>query len=58
MDNEREKLKKNIYTKEIKDHILNLINTKELTIMQAMSKYNIPKTTIYKWVRKQSKTTT
>ena len=51
-------LKKNIYTKEIKDHILNLINTKELTIMQAMSKYNIPKTTIYKWVRKQSKTTT
>ena len=58
MERKHLQLKKNIYTKEIKDHILNLINTKELTIMQAMSKYNIPKTTIYKWVRKQSKTTT
>nr|WP_133943972.1 transposase [Epilithonimonas xixisoli] len=45
--------RKNIYTKEIKDYITELINTKQKTLSEIMEAYNIPKTTLYKWMKKQ-----
>jgi len=44
--------KKNLYTKEIIDFILELIRTGEKTKEQIMKQYNIPKTTLYKWLKK------
>ncbi|WP_317040652.1 transposase [Chryseobacterium jejuense] len=44
--------KKNLYTKEIIDFILELIRTGEKTKEQVMAQYNIPKTTLYKWLKK------
>lgn len=57
MDKEIEKsalpnFRKNIYTKEIIDFILECIQTREMTISQIIEKYNIPKTTLYKWISK------
>lgn len=45
--------RKNIYTKEIKDYIIELVNTKQKTLPEIISEYNIPKTTVYKWMKKQ-----
>lgn len=44
--------RKNIYTKEIIDFILELIENNEKTKQQVMEDYNIPKTTLYKWISK------
>ena len=44
--------RKNIYTKEIIDFILEQISSGEMTKTQVMEKYNIPKTTLYKWISK------
>ena len=44
--------RKNIYTKEIIDFILEQINTKQLTKLDVMERYGIPKTTLYKWISK------
>lgn len=44
--------RKNIYTKEIIDFILEQINSKEITLKQAIERYRIPKTTLYRWVDK------
>ncbi|WP_241486032.1 helix-turn-helix domain-containing protein [Chryseobacterium angstadtii] len=44
--------RKNIYTKEIIDYILDLIQTGEKTKKQVMEEYKIPKTTLYKWLSK------
>ena len=44
--------KKNIYTKEIIDFILEQISSGEMTKIQVMEKYRIPKTTLYKWISK------
>lgn len=44
--------RKNLYTKEIIDFILELISTKEKTIHQITDEFKIPKTTIYKWINK------
>lgn len=44
--------RKHIYTKEIIDFILDLIERKEMTAKQVMEKYHIPKTTLYKWISK------
>ncbi|REC59515.1 transposase [Chryseobacterium pennae] len=44
--------RKNIYTKEIIDFILGKINHGEMTKIEVMFRYNIPKTTLYKWVEK------
>lgn len=44
--------RKNIYTKEVIDFILELIETGEKTKIQIMEEYNIPKTTLYKWISK------
>lgn len=46
------KFRKNIYTKEIIDFILNLIETGEKTKTQVIEEYRIPKTTLYKWFSK------
>lgn len=44
--------KKNIYTKEIIDFVLELIDTEEKTKRQIIEEYKIPKTTLYKWISK------
>lgn len=46
------KFKKNIYTKEIIDFILGLIENGEKTRTQIIAEYRIPKTTLYKWLGK------
>lgn len=47
--------RKNIYTKEIIDFILELVTTGTKTKPEIMEQYKIPKTTLYKWISKQSK---
>ena len=42
--------RKNIYTKEIIDFILEQVSSGEMTKTQVMEKYKIPKTTLYKWI--------
>ncbi len=44
--------RKNIYTKEIIDFILELIKSGEKTRQQIINEYRIPKTTLYKWIKK------
>lgn len=44
--------RKNIYTKEIIEFILNQINSGEKTRQEVISTYHIPKTTLYKWCSK------
>lgn len=46
------KFRKNIYTKQVVDFILELINTGEKTSVQITEEYRIPKTTLYKWLNK------
>jgi hypothetical protein len=51
-------LRKNIYTKEIIDFIIELIETGRKTEMEIVEDYEIPKSTLYKWIfkfKKQSK---
>ncbi|MBL1222315.1 transposase [Chryseobacterium sp. L7] len=44
--------RKNIYTKEVINFILEQIETGKMTKMQVMERYRIPKTTLYKWIKK------
>ncbi|MFP3593248.1 transposase [Chryseobacterium sp. SIMBA_038] len=44
--------RKNIYTKEIIDFIIEIIETKKKTKTQVIKEYKIPKTTLYKWIAK------
>lgn len=44
--------RKNIYTKEVIDFILELLECKEKTKVQIMNEYKIPKTTLYNWIKK------
>ena len=44
--------RKNIYTKEVIDFILEQITTGEMSKKEIIEKYNIPKTTLYKWLSK------
>ena len=44
--------RKNIYTKEIIDFILEQVSSGEMTKTQVMEKYKIPKTTLYIWISK------
>jgi hypothetical protein len=46
--------RKNIYTKELIDFILELINTGQKTKNQVIHEYRIPKTTLYKWISKNN----
>lgn len=47
--------RKNIYTKEVIDFILEQIASEEMTKKQVMSEYLIPQTTLYKWIEKYGK---
>lgn len=47
--------RKNIYTREIIDFILELINTGMKTKAEIITEYRIPKTTLYKWISKETK---
>ena len=44
--------RKNIYTKEIIEFILEQIDTRQMTKNEIMERYRIPKTTLYKWISK------
>lgn len=44
--------RKNIYTKELIDFIIELIEKGEKTKLQIIEEYRIPKTTLYKWITK------
>ena len=44
--------KKSIYTKEVILFICELIKNKEKTFDQVLKEYNIPKTTLYRWLKK------
>ncbi|AZB27395.1 transposase [Chryseobacterium bernardetii] len=44
--------RKNIYTKEIIDFIMERLNNKEKTKFEIMKEYGIPKSTLYKWIHK------
>ncbi|EJL67794.1 helix-turn-helix domain-containing protein [Chryseobacterium populi] len=45
--------RKNLYTKEIIDFILELLEEGEKTKEQIMLEYKIPKTTLYRWIHKK-----
>lgn len=47
--------RKNIYTKEVIDFILEQIASEEMTKNQVISEYFIPRTTLYKWIEKYGK---
>lgn len=47
--------RKNLYTKEIIDFVLNQIKTEAMTKKEVIDKYKIPKTTLYKWLSKYKK---
>lgn len=44
--------RKNIYTREVIDFILEIYNSGEKTKNQIIEEYKIPKTTFYKWLKK------
>jgi len=44
--------RKNIYTKEVIDFILEQLNNNEKTKSQIIEEYRIPKTTLHKWIEK------
>lgn len=44
--------RKNVYTRQVVDFILELINTGQKTKLQVIEEYRIPKTTLYKWISK------
>ena len=48
--------RKNVYTKQVVDFILELINTEQKTKFQIIEEYRIPKTTLYKWISKYNDT--
>lgn len=44
--------KKSIYTREIIEFVLDIVEKQEKTKKQIIEEYNIPKTTLYKWIQK------
>ncbi|WP_172280375.1 transposase [Chryseobacterium sp. LAM-KRS1] len=46
------KFRKNIYTRELITYILEVISTGEMTKLQVIELYGIPKSTLYKWFEK------
>ena len=44
--------RKNIYTKELIEFILQMINSGEKSKTEVINDYRIPKTTLYKWIEK------
>ncbi|NML68720.1 helix-turn-helix domain-containing protein [Chryseobacterium sp. RP-3-3] len=47
--------RKNIYTREVIDFMLEMVENGEKTKKQIIEEYNIPKTTLYKWIEKNRK---
>ena len=47
--------RKNLYNPDIIDWILLKLDKKELSIKEIMEKYHIPKTTIYRWIKRNKK---
>lgn len=47
--------RKNIYTQEVIDFILEQIFSGEMTKSQVIEQYRIPRTTLYKWIDKNKK---
>ncbi|KFE99999.1 transposase [Chryseobacterium formosense] len=45
--------RKNIYTQEIKDFILNRIESGEMTQAEVIKEYSIPKSTLHRWIQKK-----
>ncbi|MBB6329143.1 hypothetical protein HNP24_000093 [Chryseobacterium sediminis] len=50
--------RKNVYTQEMIEFILELIENKEKTKLQIIEEYGIPKTTLFKWITKYNETKT
>ncbi|GEN69625.1 hypothetical protein CRH01_41930 [Chryseobacterium rhizosphaerae] len=46
------RFRKNIYTIEVIKFILDLVRSNEKTKQQIIDEYRIPKTTLYKWLKK------
>ncbi|WP_312313834.1 transposase [Empedobacter brevis] len=49
--------RKNLYTKEVIDYVLSKINKGEMTKSEIIECYQIPKTTLYKWINKYNNLT-
>lgn len=47
--------RKNLYTTEIIQFIMELVEKGEMKNSEIITKYNIPKTTLYKWIKKHKK---
>lgn len=45
-------IRKNVYTKEMIQFLINKVRNQEMTAMEIISQYAIPKTTFYKWLQK------
>lgn len=54
-DSKMPHFKKNIYTVEIIEFIVELFQNGEKTVSEIIKEYNIPKTTIHRWVQKYQK---
>ncbi|MGN7756823.1 transposase [Chryseobacterium sp. 22532] len=52
----RTELHKNLYTVEIIAFIMEKISSGEMTKLQIINRYGIPKTTLYKWISKYEST--
>ncbi|SHG37292.1 hypothetical protein SAMN02787100_3929 [Chryseobacterium sp. OV279] len=52
MESSTLEFRKSIYTEEVKCFILNKILSKQMTATEVLTKYKIPKTTLYKWIKK------
>lgn len=50
------RFRKNIYTREVIDFILEQIKNEEMTREEIVLRYKIPKTTLHKWIDKYSQT--
>ncbi|MDO5635630.1 MAG: transposase [Myroides sp.] len=48
-------VRKQLYTKEIIMFILKKYESKSMSVQQIITDYNIPKTTLYRWITKYSK---
>ncbi|MBB4807194.1 hypothetical protein HNP38_002498 [Chryseobacterium defluvii] len=50
------RFRKSLYTKEMIEFILELLETENKSVAQVVEEYKIPKTTLYKWINKYKKT--
>jgi hypothetical protein len=53
VENKLPVFRKHIYTEEVKVFILEKITTKQMTPQEVSLTYRIPKTTLYKWIKKK-----